>query len=424
MRRLRFWFALVAVAGFLLGAPLAGHASAQSFADVRPGDRYYSAVEALATSGVVTGYPDGTFHPYATVTRAQFALMTATMLQLPADGIAPFTDVSSTDWFGPAVAALYQAGIVQGSASDLFAPGADIARQQAASLLMRAETYRLTQQPQEGVSVELDSTQVGTWLQGFRDRSAISEDHSSAVAEAYRLGIISGYDDGRFYPFLTLTRAQAAVMLYAALSQPLLPRTAPPAAVPAESGYPTARVGSRGPLVAWLEDKLTKLSYQPGEIDGVFDGRTSEAVMAFEKVQGLSRNGIATGQVWSAATGASVPAPRLSAAGKRVEIDLMRQVLMLISDGQVVKTLPIASGRNGLETPTGTYWIYSKLPYWRTSTLGQLYKPAYFHNGYAVHGAYSVPPSPASHGCVRVTLTSMDALYPQLAYGMRVDLYY
>lgn len=130
-------------------------------------------------------------------------------------------------------------------------PGADIARQQAASLLVRAETYRLTQQPQEGVSVELDPSQVGTWLQGFRDRSAISEGHTSAVAEAYRLGIISGYDDGRFYPFLTLTRAQAAVMLYVALSQLLIPRVAPPAALPAG-----ARVSHRARRLPWAPGGL------------------------------------------------------------------------------------------------------------------------------------------------------------------------
>ena len=107
-----------------------------------------------------------------------------------------------------------------------------------------------------------------------------------------------------------------------------------------------------------------------------------------------------------------------------MEIDLTRQILMLIDNDQVVKTIPIASGRNGLETPTGTYAIYSKLNYWRESPLGMLYRPAYFHEGYAIHGSYSVPAYPASHGCVRVTLTSMDALYPQLTYGMRVDLYY
>ena len=422
----RYWFAaIVVVAGvFLLSSSFAGRAFAQAFNDVKPGDSYYTAVQALADAGVVAAYPDGGFHPYATVTRAEFASMTAAILQLPAGDTAPFSDVTANDVFGPAVGALYKVGIVQGAVGGTFMPGADIARQQAASLLMRAVAYQLQQTPQDGVDLTLDPSQTEDWLRGFRDRGAIADDHQSAVANAFRLGIISGNDDGRFYPFLTLTRAQAAVMLYRALAQPLSPRANPPAAVPAEAGYATARIGSRGPLVAWLEDKLTKISYQPGEVDGVFDQRTSEAVLAFEKVEGLTRNGIATNAVWTAAASATAPTPRKSAPGDRVEIDLTRQILMLIDNDQVVKTIPIASGRNGLETPTGSYAIYSKLPYWRKSALGLLYRPAYFYEGYAIHGSLSVPAYPASHGCVRVTLTSMDALYPQLTYGMRVDLYY
>ena len=284
----RYWLAaIVVVAGvFLLSASFPGRAFAQSFNDVRPGDSYYAAVESLAAAGVVSGYPDGGFHPYVTVTRAQFASMLAVMLQLAPGDSAPFSDVTADDSFGPAVGALYKAGIVQGSADGTFMPGADIARQQAASLLMRAVEYQLQQTPQDGIDLALDPSQVEKWLQGFRDRGAIADAHQSAVANAYRLGIISGNDDGRFYPFLTLTRVQATVMLYHALSQPVSPRVDPPAVVPAEAGYATAQIGSRGPLVGWLEDKLTKLSYQPGEIDGVFDQRTSEAVMAFEKVRG------------------------------------------------------------------------------------------------------------------------------------------
>ncbi len=44
--------------------------------------------------------------------------------------------------------------------------------------------------------------------------------------------------------------------------------------------------------------------------------------------------------------------------------------------------------------------------------LGALYRPRYFHgDGIAVHGYHSVPPYPASHGCVRVTEAAMDWIW-------------
>ncbi len=117
--------------------------------------------------------------------------------------------------------------------------------------------------------------------------------------------------------------------------------------------------------------------------DGVFNQRSSEAVLAFGKVEDLARNGITTNVVWTAAAGAMAPTPGKSAPGDRVKIDLTRQIVMLIDNDQVVKNIPIASGGNGLETPTGTYAIYSELPYWRKSALGKLYRSAYFHEAYA-----------------------------------------
>jgi lipoprotein-anchoring transpeptidase ErfK/SrfK len=53
-----------------------------------------------------------------------------------------------------------------------------------------------------------------------------------------------------------------------------------------------------------------------------------------------------------------------------------------------------------------------------------MYFSTYFHGGYAVHGYASVPPnSPASHGCVRLTMASMNRLYPRLPVGTPVLVY-
>jgi lipoprotein-anchoring transpeptidase ErfK/SrfK len=350
--------------------------------------------------------------------------MIAAILQLQPGTELPFSDVSPSDWYAGALSALYQVGIVQGSAEGTFRGADEVQRQQAATFVVRALAYRNGTAVAGAVPIMTDTAEAAPWLGGFRDRGAVSPSHAVSVANAYRLGFISGYDDGRFYPFVTLSRAQAAGILYASLGSELQPRSDPPQAVEAEKGYPTLTKGSAGPLVSWLERRLATLSYRPGAVDGAYDGNTADAVVAFQKVQGFNRSGAATDATVRTLVTAQRPRARKAAGGKRVEVDLTRQVLFLVENGSVTATIPVSTGREGLRTPTGTYSVERKLPYWRESALGLLYKPAYFHGGYAIHGAPSVPVYPASHGCVRVAVTTMDWLYPLLPVGTRVDTYY
>ena len=408
-------------------------ARAGAFSDVTESDWFYEAVETLAAEGALGGYSDGTFRPSNPVTRAQFAAMMAGVLHLePGDG-SVFTDVSGSEWFAGAVGALHQIGVAQGGAGGAFLPGSEISRQQAAALTMRAVAYLLTPVPDEdtggedpaepGFALMTDAAEAALWLQGFRDRGAIASAHSLAVANAFRAGVVSGFADQRFYPFLSLTRAQAAGILYKALVMQSVINELP-APVDAEVAYPTLKKGATGPVVAWLERRLAALSYRPGTVDGLYDSATTDAVMAFQKVERLQRNGMATDAVQRRLVDAVSPSARRSAGGTRVEIDLTKQVLFLVKAGRVEYTIPIASGADGTRTPTGTFSIQRKLPYWRESHLGLLYKPSYFYGGYAIHGSYSVPAYPASHGCVRVAVSTMDWLYPLLPIGTRVDIYY
>ena len=47
-----------------------------------------------------------------------------------------------------------------------------------------------------------------------------------------------------------------------------------------------------------LEQRLADLSYRPGPVDGYFDARTRQAVIAFQKWEWLSRDGVVTNSVW------------------------------------------------------------------------------------------------------------------------------
>ena len=114
----------------------------------------------------------------------------------------------------------------------------------------------------------------------------------------------------------------------------------------------------------------------------------------------------------------SANAPSAKDSGYRhVEVDLDRQVLLLIDDvGQVKRVLPVSSGSNkqyreksmsGLAyTPRGRFRVEAKISGWRKSPLGLLYYPNYFSGGIAIHGNPSVPHNPQSHGCIRIPMSA------------------
>lgn len=68
-----------------------------TFSDVKAGSWYYEAVSVLAGKGVIKGYPDGTFGPNRTVTRAEFCTMASRFFRLK-EGTVKFTDVKTSFW--------------------------------------------------------------------------------------------------------------------------------------------------------------------------------------------------------------------------------------------------------------------------------------------------------------------------------------
>lgn len=188
-----------------------------------------------------------------------------------------------------------------------------------------------------------------------------------------------------------------------------LPRTTTTTSPPATAGS-DLRAGAHGPAVLLLEQRLSDLGYWVGSVDDSFDSVTSHAVVAFEKVNGLARDGVAGAQVLTALATAARPAPR-STAGHVVEIDLTHQVLIVADGGQATAVIDVSTGRVAGTTPTGHFTVTSQIDGYHRSDLGVLYRPKYFYGGVAVHGYPSVPPQPASHGCVRTINPAMDWLW-------------
>lgn len=193
------------------------------------------------------------------------------------------------------------------------------------------------------------------------------------------------------------------------------------------------RQGDSGGDVLSLERRLAGQKGDVGKVDGVFDNDTRHAVIAFQKSQGLARTG-----VYDRATSARLAAPqavrlRFPASGRAVEIDLRKQVLYLSEGGVLKRVVDISSGSNELyesdgvtyraTTPLGSFRIQRKIDGVRVSRLGELYRPAYFYSGWAIHGSPSVPTYPASHGCIRVTNPAQDRLFGLLTIGTPVTVY-
>jgi N-acetylmuramoyl-L-alanine amidase len=180
-------------------------------------------------------------------------------------------------------------------------------------------------------------------------------------------------------------------------------------------------LGSNGPAVAWLEQRLTDLSYRPGPIDGHFDARTRQAVIAFQKWEWLRRDGIVVGSVWGRLLSASRPVPLYYSSGKWIEVNKRKQVLLYCVNGSVERTLAVSTGSAsvGIVTPSGHFHVTRKNTYERVR-----YKPLYLTWGLlAIHGYTSVPTYPASHGCIRTTWADMDELNPLIPVGTTVRIY-
>jgi len=206
--------------------------------------------------------------------------------------------------------------------------------------------------------------------------------------------------------------------------------TLPPASSTTVS-FAGLRPGDSGPRVSELQQRLAALHYDVPNADGHYGDSTRQAVLAFQKVNGLGRDGVAGPETLGRLANPTTPGPMVAGGGStRVEVDVARQVLFFYRGDALDKIVPVSTGSgerfcvNGrcstAVTPGGSFRVRGKVSGWQTGDLGRLYKPSYFNGNIAIHGALSVPAGPASHGCVRVPMSSADWLYAALPVGTPV----
>ncbi|MET0202503.1 MAG: L,D-transpeptidase family protein [Gaiellaceae bacterium] len=198
-----------------------------------------------------------------------------------------------------------------------------------------------------------------------------------------------------------------------------------------EPGYLTARralerivflpslgPGSAGPSVYELDRRLHELHFALGRVDGYYGLDDLDAVTAFQKLHGLPRTGTVDARVWRELQRAEIPRARYP--GDHVEVSKGRQVLFLVRNGKVALVVPVSTGATG-NTPLGHWRVYSRVPGYNAKAM---YYSSFFVGGFAIHGYASVPPYPASHGCVRIPLWVAYRVFSLIDYGTAVYIYW
>ena len=172
-----------------------------SFKDMESFEWAESAVNKLFSEGIVSGDGLGYFRPEDNITREEFVKMLVLTFDISSahQENMTFNDVVSDEWYYPYLQTAFQGGIVKGISEDTFGVGMSVSRQDAAALISRA--MKLTDK--YNADAEL-----------FTDEADISDYALKPVKILRQMGIISGYEDGSFRPLGTITRAEAAKMLY------------------------------------------------------------------------------------------------------------------------------------------------------------------------------------------------------------------
>ena len=186
------------------------------------------------------------------------------------------------------------------------------------------------------------------------------------------------------------------------------------------------KVGDSGPGVRAMQEDLARLTYlAPRFVTGSYDDATWQAIVGFQGYSRLERNGVASALTVASLMRAERPQARHLEGPAHVEVDLDRQILMLVhGSGVVTRLIHISSGATG-NTPDGAFTVTRKERMsWSKPFKAFLPYASYFFEGFAMHEYPDVPEYPASHGCVRVPAGDSAAVFAFTEIGMPVFLYH
>ncbi|MFH1284223.1 MAG: S-layer homology domain-containing protein, partial [Candidatus Peregrinibacteria bacterium] len=125
-------FLISAICAFLVFSQVA----MASFSDVPANHHYRNSIQWMQDNGVVNGYSDGTFRSDQSVTRAEFLKMLYETVGMDGhDADLPFPDISENAWYTPYVKEAYATGVIVGYPDGTFKPNNNINFAEAAKIV-------------------------------------------------------------------------------------------------------------------------------------------------------------------------------------------------------------------------------------------------------------------------------------------------
>jgi hypothetical protein len=163
------------------------------FSDVNESDWFYTQVDALTSSGIISGYGDGTFRPESDISVEEFVTL---LVKVTGNTEA---DVIKSRWSDGFIERAKILNWIQ--EGELLDVTVQITRGEMSRLLLRASTLPVPDNYMEFHSSISDISTMDTYWQNI-------------VLRTYAAGLISGYPDGSFRKDGLLNRAEASAVLY------------------------------------------------------------------------------------------------------------------------------------------------------------------------------------------------------------------
>jgi hypothetical protein len=270
--------ALLALTVALL-PPLAAFGA--SYSDMDESHWAHAAVSAMSEAGVIAGFPDGSFQPSEIVTHGEFIKMA----YLASGGAEPEAAAAGQNWALPYYEASIGAGLFTAYDIDRSALPYAIPRGLMALIL-------------SNILGETEIENYGAIQGSISDVSAATENEFHIV-KVYAEGLITGYPDGTFKPGGTLTRAEAATVIWRLGNADIRQK---PVEVPVATEAAIQGPSGQGALIERVEDFAQAGSHNPLQkaianstvtkpISDIVDGPVTyfgEPVLYYEILEGYS----------------------------------------------------------------------------------------------------------------------------------------
>lgn len=177
------------------------------FSDLTGYDWAVDAVRYLYEKQLVSGYPDGTFHPDSPITRGELAALVSRSFLDPSFSYetSRYADVTSEDWFCKNLLNAEYFSIFQWIYEGEFEAQRPVTRQELCAAVYRAYRRNGRNVPKRVSRYE------------FLDFTLISGYAYDPIQQLQQAGCIQGYSDGCFYPNNLATRAEAAQLIASVL---------------------------------------------------------------------------------------------------------------------------------------------------------------------------------------------------------------